>query len=390
MQHRKSADASVDGDIGSSPSPPPDDSPDPMPPRTAARWLPFLRWWPLVSRRTTRADLLAGLTGALLGMPQGVAFAILAGLPPEYGIYAAIVPPIISALTGSSLYLITGPTNAIAILIFASVSGLAPPGSPEYIKLVLTVTLLVGVFQLLMGIARLGTLVNFVSHTVIVGFSAGAAVLIASTQIKVFFGIPIPAGASFAETIRYVILNAGQVNPYVLAVGVFTLITALLARRLFPKFPYMITATVASALFAYALNHWFGAGIARIDTVGALPSSLPPLSLPDLSLDSIRKTAPIALATTILSLTLGISVARRMALRSGQRLDSNQEFIGQGLSNIAGSFFSSFPSAGSFNRSGANYDAGAKTPMASVYSSLFLLAMVLLVAHSGRICRWRQ
>ena len=154
--------------------------------------LPFLRWWPLVDRRTTRADVIAGLTGAMLGLPQGVAFAILAGLPPQYGLYSAMVPPILSALFGSSLHLIAGPTNAIAILIFASLSPLAAPGSPAYISLVLTVAFLTGVFQLAMGLARLGALVNFVSRTVIIGFSAGAAVLIASTQIKFFSASAFP------------------------------------------------------------------------------------------------------------------------------------------------------------------------------------------------------
>ncbi|MBK9606231.1 MAG: SulP family inorganic anion transporter [Betaproteobacteria bacterium] len=344
------------------------------------RVLPFLRWWPLVDRRTTRADLLAGLTGAMLGLPQGVAFAILAGLPPQYGLYAAMVPPVLSALFGSSLHMIAGPTNAVAILIFASLSPLAAPGSPDYISLVLTVAFLTGVFELAMGIARLGALVNFVSHTVIIGFSAGAAVLIASSQIKSFFGIAVPADASFLETLRQLVLQAGHINPYVTAVGVFTLLAGIFARRFVPRIPFMISATVLGALFAWGLSAWFGAAATGIATVGALPSQLPPLSLPDLSLESIRKAAPVALATTILSLTLAVTIGRSLAVKSGQRIDSNQEFIGQGLSNIAGSFFSSYPSAGSMNRSSANYEAGAATPMACVYSSLFLVAIVLLVA----------
>ena len=200
------------------------------PARLRAR-LPFLRWWPLVDRRTTRADVIAGLTGAMLGLPQGVAFAILAGLPPQYGLYSAMVPPILSALFGSSLHLIAGPTNAIAILIFASLSPLAAPGSPAYISLVLTVAFLTGVFQLAMGLARLGALVNFVSRTVIIGFSAGAAVLIASTQIKLFFGISVPADASFVETLRQFGLQLNHINPCVTAVGVFTLVAAIAARN---------------------------------------------------------------------------------------------------------------------------------------------------------------
>jgi len=344
------------------------------------RYLPFLQWWPRVDRSATRADLIAGLSGAILGLPQGVAFAILAGLPPEYGLYAAMVPPVLAALFGSSLHMISGPTNAVAILLFASLAPLASAGTPDYIRLVLTVMFLTGVFQLIMGIARLGALVNFISHTVLVGFSTGAAILIAASQIKSFFGIPIPPEASFLETLRQLAVQFPNINPWVTAVGVFTVLSGIAARKYLRRVPFVISATIAGSLFAVALTLAFGEETTGISMVGALPSQLPPLSFPDLSFDTVTKAAPVALANTILSLTLAIGCASSLALKSGQRIDSNQEFIGQGLSNIAGSFFSSFPSTGSFNRSGANYEAGAKTPMASVYSSLFLLVIVLIVA----------
>jgi len=347
--------------------------------RPLRRALPFLRWWPRVNRASTRADLMAGFTGALLGLPQGVAFALLAGLPPEYGLYAAMLPPALSALFGSSWHMIAGPTNAVAILLFASLSSVAAPGSPDYITLVLTVTFLTGVFELAMGLARLGGLVNFISHTVIIGFSTGAAVLIAVSQIKPFFGIEIPGHGSFFETLRYFATHLPDINPWVTAVGVFTLIVGMLARKYVRRVPYMITATLAGSLFAVALD-WASSHQSGIRMVGALPSQLPPLSVPDLSFDTLAKTAPTALANTILALTLAIGVGRSIGLKSGQRIDSNQEFIGQGISNVAGSFFSAFPSAGSFNRSGANYEAGARTPLASVFSSLFLALIVLVVA----------
>jgi SulP family sulfate permease len=347
------------------------------------RFLPFLRWWPRVDRRTTRADLIAGLSGAILGLPQGVAFAILAGLPPEYGLYAAMIPPALSALFGSSFHMVAGPTNAVAILLFASLAPLAPPGTPEYIRLVLTVTLLTGLFELAMGAARLGGLVNFISHTVLVGFSTGAAILIATSQLKAFFGIPIPPDASFVETLRQLATQIRNVNPWITAVGVFTLFAGILARRHLERVPFMISATIAGSLFAVALEIAFGPETTGIRMVGALPAQLPPLSIPDLSFETVQKAAPTALANTILALTLAVGVGRSLGLKSGQRIDSNQEFIGQGVSNVAGSFFSSFPSAGSFNRSAANFEAGAKTPMASIYSALFLALMVLVVAPLG-------
>ena len=347
---------------------------------TMARVLPFLRWWPMVNRSTLRADLLAGLTGSILGLPQGVAFAILAGLPPQYGLYAAMLPPALASLFGSSWHMVAGPTNAVAILLFASLGHLATPGSSDYISLVLVVTFLTGLFQFAMGLARLGTLVNFISHTVIVGFSTGAAILIATQQLKSFLGIPMPSDASFVQTLRQTVLQLGHINPWVTAVGVFTIVSGLLAKRYLKKVPFMITATVAGSLAALALDVAFGHEVTGIRTVGALPAQLPPFSVPNLSFDTLGKVAPTALATTILSLTLGVSVGRTLGIRSGQRIDANQEFIGQGLSNLVGSFFSSFTSAGSFNRSAANFEAGAKTPLASIFSSLMLVGIVLLVA----------
>ena len=264
--------------------------------------------------------------------------------------------------------------------MLASLTHLAPAGSPDYIRLVIAVTLLTGVFELAMGLARLGALVNFISHTVIVGFSAGAAILIATSQIKTFFGIAIPAEASFIETLYQFARQIPDINPWVTATGVFTLVSGIVARRYVPKIPFMISATIAGSLFALVINRVVGEGVTGIRTVGALPAQLPPLSLPDVSVDTLTKVAPTALATTILALTLAVSIGRSLGIRSGQRIDSNQEFVGQGISNIVGAFFSSFPSAGSFNRSGANYTAGAKTPLANVYSSVFLVAIVLVVA----------
>ena len=157
---------------------------------------PFLRWWPRVNVVSTRADLIAGLTGAIILLPQGVAFATIAGLPPEYGLYAAMVPAVIGGLFGSSWHLVTGPTTAISLVVFAAVSQIAEPGSPQYINLALTLAFLTGVFQFALGAARMGLLVNFISHTVVISFTAGAAVLIASSQIKNFFDLAIPRGTS--------------------------------------------------------------------------------------------------------------------------------------------------------------------------------------------------
>ena len=345
-----------------------------------SRWLPFLGWWPLVGRETLRDDLIAGLTGALIVLPQGVAFATIAGLPPQYGLYAAMLPTVIAALFGSSWHLVSGPTTAISIAVFAALSHHAEPGSAHYISLALTLTFLVGIFQLILGLARLGVLVNFISHTVVIGFTAGAAILIAASQVRNFFGIDIPRGTPFYETLHQLVLQFAGINPWVTAVALITLASGILARRYLKKLPYMILAMILGSLVAEGLNLWLGQAATGIRTVGALPATLPPLSLPDLSLESLRATLAPALIITMLALTEAVSISRAIAVRSEQRIDGNQEFIGQGLSNIAGAFFSGYASSGSFNRSGVNFEGGARTPLASVFASAFLILVLLLVA----------
>jgi SulP family sulfate permease len=344
------------------------------------RLLPFLRWWPNVTPQTFKADSLAALTGAMIVLPQAVAFATIAGLPPEYGLYAAMVPAIVAAMWGSSWHLVSGPTTAISIVVFASISPLAEPGSPQFIGLVLTLTFLAGLIQLAMGLARLGALVNFISHTVIIGFTAGAAILIAASQIKHFFGLDMPRGAHFHEVLIQFGSHIDDIQPWVLMVGVVTLASGILARRYLEKLPYMIVAMVVGGVAAAIPNTLYGAEATGIGTVGALVASFPPLSLPDFSFTAIRQTLFPATIIAILALTEAVAIARSVAIKSDQRIDSNQEFVGQGLSNIAGSFFSGYAASGSFNRSGVNYASGAKTPLAAALSAVFLLLIVLLVA----------
>jgi SulP family sulfate permease len=343
------------------------------------KFLPFLRWWPLVSRDTHKADIIAAITGAMIVLPQGVAFATIAGMPPEYGLYAAMVPAIIAALFGSSWHLVSGPTTAISIAVFAAMSPLADPGSPQFISMVLTLTFLTGLFQLILGLARMGVLVNFISHTVVIGFTAGAALLIAASQVKNFFGLDIVRGAPFHVVIEQFFIQFSHINPYVTLVAGITLAAGILAKILIPKMPYMIVAMIVGSIIAFFLNLEIGFDTTHIKTVGALPVGLPPLSLPDFSYSTIHKVIFPALIVTMLALTEAVSISRAIAVKSEQRIDGNQEFIGQGLSNLFGSFFSSYASCGSFNRSGVNYAAGARTPLATVYASVFLLLILLLV-----------
>ncbi len=338
--------------------------------------LPFLQWWSLVSKETVKKDFMAGLTGAIIVLPQGIAFATIAGLPPEYGLYTAMVTPIVAALFGSSRHLISGPTTAISIVVFSSISHYAEPGSPEFIQMALTLTFLAGAYQFGFGLARLGTLVNFVSHTVVVGFTAGAAILIATSQVKHVLGVDVPRGESFAHTWMEIFHQIGNVNWYVLVIAAGTLATAILVRKISTRLPHLLLALIVGSIIALLL----GAQQHGVALVPAIPAHLPPISTPDFSLAAIQQLAPEAFAIALLGLIEAVSISRAIATKSHQRIDSNQEFIGQGLSNMFGSFFSSYAGSGSFTRSGVNYAAGAVTPLSAIFAAVMLMLIVLLVA----------
>jgi SulP family sulfate permease len=339
----------------------------------------FTRGWPRVTPETVRADLLAGLIGAIVVLPQGIAYATLLGLPPEYGLYCAMVPTAVAALFGSSWHSISGPTNAISLVVFATLSPIVAPGSPEYVEAVLTLAFIVGVALAAVGLFRLGAVANFISHTVVVAFSAGIGILIATTQLGELFGMAIPRGA-FLKTWQYFLTHLAEINVYPTLVAAITIAVGLASQRFLRRVPYPLVAVIAGGLAAYVLDAAIGKDLTGIRTLGALPGALPPLSYPSLRLDLVQPIAGVAVAVTALCLIESISVARSIAVRSGQRIDANREFVGQGLSNLAATFFSGFPSCGSFNRSMANYEAGAKTPLAAAAAAGFLVLIVLAVA----------
>ena len=350
---------------------------------TLARWLPMRAWWPRVDRITLRHDAIAGLSGALIVLPQGIAYAAIAGLPPEYGLYCAIGPAIVAAVFGSSWHLVSGPTAAISIVVFSALSPLATPGSAQYITLALTLGLLVGAIQLTLGIVRLGRLTDLISHSVVVGFTTGAACLIVASQLKHFFGLAVPSTSAFFPTVWEAVKALPSLDVAVTTVGIVTLIVCVLARRLIPALPHMVIAMIAGGAIAALCplaTRQFGWHEPTIPLVGALPAAIPPLSLPSFDLAEWNRLGGSAVAIAVLGLTEAVAIARAVALRSGQTIEGNQEFIGQGLSNIAGSFLSGYPSSGSFTRSGVNYEAGAKTPLAAVFAALILMAMLFLIA----------
>ena len=340
----------------------------------------FGPWVRTLDRPTLRADALAGLLGALLVLPQGFAFATLAGLPPEYGLATAIVPCAVAALFGSSLHVVSGPTNMISLALFATLAPLALVGSPAYIQLALGVTLLVGAMQWLIGALRLGGLANFISPAALRGFTSGAAALIVLHSLPNLLGIP-GGEHRLVPLLSALVAHLADTSATTVAVAAFTIAATLLLRRAWPSAPQMLIALVAATALSTAINRWWpGAPGGAVATLGSVPPVWPRFEWPAFDPARLPDLIGIAFALTIVSLAQSISIAKAVAERSGQRIDANREFRGQGLSNIVGAFASSYVSCGSLNRSMPNYEAGARTPLAAVFASAWLLLLAALMA----------
>ncbi|KHD24720.1 sulfate permease [Vibrio caribbeanicus] len=335
---------------------------------------PFLSWMPQVSTQTIKADFWAGLTGAIIVLPQGVAYAMIAGLPPEYGLYTAIIPAILAALFGSSHHLISGPTAALSVIVFTTISQFADPGTPLYIQLCFTLTLCAGLVQLLFGLMRFGAVVNFVSHSVVMGFTAGAAVIIAISQLKNILGLEYVSGQTAIENLQLFLTHLHLFDYSELVIGVMTVLTCVLVKKRFPKSPHMLIAMLFAMGGAFALE-FLGESVSL---VGQVNSAYLVLSSPLDGSSHIEQMLGGIVAVAMLGLVEAISIGRSVALKSRQTIDSNQEFIGQGISNMVGAFFSCYVSSGSFTRSGVNYSSGAKSPIAAVFAGLILLVIMAL------------
>ena len=343
--------------------------------RLSSMAFPMRHWLPQINRTTLKYDFWAGLTGAVMVLPQGIAFALIAGLPPEFGLYSAIVVQLIAGLFGSSWHMVSGPTVALSIVIPGIIAPHAVTGSPQYIGLSLTVMMMVGIIQLSFGLFRLGSLVNFISHTVIIGFTAGAGFLIIISQLPAFFGMESERGASLGERLSAIADMAANPHLPSLTIALLTLAIAITVRRLRPRAPHMLLGMTGGTLFGIAIN----AGERGVAMLGALPSALPQFTLPDLSFQMISSLLPSTFALALLGLIEAVSIARSIAIRSHQRIDGNQEFFGQGLSNLIGSCCSCYVGSGSFNRSAINYDSGARTPVALIFTSAVVAGVLIFL-----------
>ncbi|MCD5975818.1 SulP family inorganic anion transporter [Pseudomonas quasicaspiana] len=345
------------------------------------KFLPFLAWLPRQTRATVGRDAVVGLSGAILALPQSIAYALIAGLPAEYGLYAAIVPVMIACLWGSSWHLICGPTAAISVVLYASISPLAVPASQDYITLILLLTFIAGLFQLLLGMVRFGALVNFVSHSVVLGFTLGAAVVIALGQMPNLIGIDLPSQTTALKSLIAVLEHRGELDTPSLILGLLTLVLGIVLKLLVPRWPTLLITLIASSLLVWLWPAMFG----HVRVVSAFVGHLPPLSPLPLDPELILKLLPSAVAVGMLGLVNSLSISRSLSTRSQQLIDANQEVRAQGLSNMGGSLFSGFLSAGSFTRSALSFEAGARSPLAGIFSALwvalFAVAGASLIAH---------
>jgi len=350
--------------------------------RRLQRFLPFFQWRHLVNKDSTRSDLEAGVIGAVLIMPQSIALATLAGMPAEYGIYTSIFPVILAAFWGSSLHALSGPNTAVCVMLGASVAPFANVGNEYYIGFILAITFMIGVIQLFLGVFKLGAILDFISNTVINAVVLAVALVMIVSALNAFLGQPSNLNEKFFARIYQVFNKYNQINYYAFCVGAFTVIAGLVARRYYRRYALVI-ALLAGTILGAIINLVIGPNTSEIQMVGHLSLASLPFSAPAFSLETvpvIRELTSSAFAIAFLGLMQTVLIARSLSEKSGQVIDTNQEILGQGISNIVAPFLSSFASSASFNRSAAHYDAGAKTPMAALYASVFLAILVLSLA----------
>ena len=332
-------------------------------------------WLKSYDTRDLPADLVAGLIVAVMLVPQGMAYALLAGLPPVTGLYASAVPLIVYALFGSSRHLAVGPVAIVSLLTLSGVSSLAEPGSAEFIALAALLALMVGAVQFVLGLLRAGFVTNFLSHAVISGFTSAAALMIGLSQLGHLLGIQLGRGENVLVTLWEAGRNLGETNLMTFAVGALSLITLLFFKRYAKRFPAPLLVVVTSALAVYLFNlNAYGVSI-----VGEVPSGLPSFAFPALSSESLRALLPSALTISFVSFVESIAVAKSISSKEKYKLNANRELIGLGLANLVGSLFRAYPVTGGFSRTAVNYQAGAKTPLASVITALLVLLTLLFL-----------
>ncbi|WP_420406853.1 SulP family inorganic anion transporter [Hoeflea sp.] len=355
------------------------------------RFFPVLDWGRSYNREAFGNDLVAAVIVTIMLIPQSLAYALLAGLPAETGIYASIAPIVLYAIFGTSRALAVGPVAVVSLMTAAAIGNLAEPGSPELLLAAVTLAFLSGLFLILLGIFRLGFLANFLSHPVIAGFITASGILIALSQLRHVLGIS-GGGATLPEQVMSLYENLGQINPVTLVIGAGAtaflfwvrkglmplLVSTGMNRKLAGVFakagPVAAVVVTTLAAWAFDLNTAYG-----VRVVGDVPQGLPPLTLPSFSPDLWSTLIGSAVLISIIGFVESVSVAQTLAARKRQRIVPDQELIGLGAANVGAAFTGGYPVTGGFARSVVNFDAGAETPAAGAYTAVGLMIAALLL-----------
>ncbi len=340
--------------------------------RRLRQFFPILRWGPQYDRRDLRSDVAAGVTVAAMLVPQAMAYALLAGLPPEVGLYAATVPVLVYALFGSSRQLAVGPVAIVSLLTATALAPIVDEGTTGYLEAAALLALLVGAIHVVLGAGRLGFLVNFLSHSVLVGFTAAAAIIIGFSQVKHLLGISIPRTEHFHENVVEVAQGLPDTHLTTLAIGAGALACLLVLKRLAPRLPGALAVVMASILIV----ELFELQAHGVKTVGEIPDSMPAFGIPSLDGSLIGRLLPTALVITIVGFMESIAVAKVYARRNRYDVEPNAELIGLGASNLASGMFGGYPVTGGFSRTAVNAAAGARTPLASIVTAVLVLVTI--------------
>ena len=338
--------------------------------------IPILEWLPNYKISSFRGDCIAGITVAIILIPQGIAYALIAGLPPIYGLYCALVPQLVYAVFGSSRQVAIGPVAMDSLIVATGVSTLALAGSDSYISIAILLAFMVGGIQFLLGVFRLGFIVNFLSKPVITGFTSAVALTIGINQFRNLFGVNIVQSDQIQYVLESIWYNIADFNTHTTVIGLVSIVMIILLRKINKKIPSALIVVV----FGILVMRYFGNAINDVSIIENIPSGLPTFSFPELDISQMRELLPIALTLVMVGYLETISIGKSLESKQDEyKIRPNQELIALGLSNLIGSWFKAYPSTSSFSRSAINQESGATTGMASLISVMMVVITLLFL-----------